>query len=180
MSFRYWSLTAVGILNKIHRFLIPLENTVVFLLVFSEMILMFLQVVARFWGGGWLFIEELSRYLVLWIGIFGALIATRTRRHIAIEILPRMLNEKVRRILFFFEDLFVAGVVLILAVATWRYMDTLTGEKSHTLHMEVRTLLYPFFIGTILLILRFILVALGVYEEEPQLIRDKEDGSWGS
>lgn len=136
---------------------------------------MFAQVVARFFGGGWLFIEELSRYLVLWMGVFGALVATRGRRHIAIEILPRLLKPELRRILFILQDLFVLGLVGVLTVATWQYMEALGEERSPSLNLSVKELLYPLFVGFILLGMRTLLSALGVYEEEAPL--HKEDAS---
>lgn len=164
----------MGFLKQLHRLLIPLENTIVMLLVFLEMILMFLQVVARLWGGGWLFIEELSRYLVLWIGVFGALIATRARRHIALEILPRVLPEPLRRVLYFAQDLFVATIAFILVWSTWRYMEVLKGETSPAIGIGVWWLLLPFLTGLALVGLRFLLAALGAYEEEPQLLHTEE------
>jgi TRAP-type C4-dicarboxylate transport system permease small subunit len=159
----------VRFLFRIHRFLIALENTLLLILILGELGMMFAQVVARFFGGGWLFIEELSRYLVLWIGVFGALVATRGRRQIAIEILPRLLKPPLRRILFIFQDLFVLGIVVVLTVATWQYMGALGEERSPSLNLSVKDLLYPLFLGFIFLGLRTLLSAIGVYEEEAPL-----------
>jgi C4-dicarboxylate transporter DctQ subunit len=57
-------------------------------------LVVFIQVVLRFFEGGFPWAEELARYLMIWAGFLGASIATRQRRHLKIDILPRFLPDK--------------------------------------------------------------------------------------
>ncbi len=54
-------------------------------------LVVFVQVVLRFFDNGVPWAEELARYLMIWAGFLGASIATRQRRHLKIDLLPRLL-----------------------------------------------------------------------------------------
>ncbi len=76
-----------------------LEGLVVVLM--SAMVLNVLfQVVTRFvLGSPSSFTEELARFLLIWIGLFGGCLALRRGLHTSIELLPQALDARGRRLL---------------------------------------------------------------------------------
>ena len=67
-------------------------------------------------------IEEILKYLVIWIGLLGASLATRTREHISIEAISRFSGRKMRRAIAVFTNLATTIVTLLLAIAAYNYL----------------------------------------------------------
>ena len=80
-------------------------------------------------------VDYLSRVSVLWIGILGAGLATRERRHITIEALERFLPPARRRWILAFLWAVAALLLLILAAVAWRY--TLDTRERGTVLFEL-------------------------------------------
>lgn len=59
--------------------------------------------------------DPLLRVLVLWVGLAGAIVATREDKHIAINILTHLLPRRLRLVSRLFADLFTATVSGIVA-----------------------------------------------------------------
>lgn len=83
---------------------------------------------------GFLWADELIRLMVLWLAVFGAVAASRTDRHIRIDILARLLPAKGRLVVAAIVDLLVAALLVLLAVHAFRFVrdayafeDTLLG-----------------------------------------------------
>lgn len=62
------------------------------------------------------------RHLVLWVGLFGATVATRESRHITIDILPRLLQGKAKNLMGIFIDFFCALVCLSLTHGSLKFV----------------------------------------------------------
>lgn len=60
--------------------------------------------------------DPLLRLMVLWLGLAGALAATRENRHIRIDVLPRFLPDRLRAAADRLTSLFTA---LICGIITW-------------------------------------------------------------
>ena len=81
------------------------------------------------WGDG------LARLAVLWLGLLGALAASRDGRHITMGALARVLPPKLRVAAGVCADLFGAAVSAVLAYAAFRFVgdarefgDTMLGD----------------------------------------------------
>ena len=81
------------------------------------------------WGDG------LARLAVLWLGLLGALAASRDGRHITMGALARVLPPKLRLAAGVCADLFGAAVSAVLAYAAFRFVrdarefgDTMLGD----------------------------------------------------
>ncbi len=68
-----------------------------------------------------------SRHMVLWVGFLGAMLATRSRKHLAIDALTRMLPRQSRNAVRIFLDALACAVSLLLAKAA---LDFVIGEKA--------------------------------------------------
>ena len=84
------------------------------------------QVVARnFFDTGLVWGDALVRILVLWITLFGAMVASRKDEHIRIDLISNFFRDPLRPMLRNFTSLFTAGVSLMFAWYSGQlvYMD---------------------------------------------------------
>lgn len=81
------------------------------------------QIIARnFFGHGFAWIDPMMRASVLWIALFGALVATRQRTHIRIDIAGQWLYGHYRKIANLITDIFTAIVAITIMLASYRFM----------------------------------------------------------
>ena len=74
------------------------------------------QILSRnLFGAGIVWGDVLMRILVLWLGLVGAMVATRNDKHISIDIISRYLPNSAHRIVDGIVKLFSAGVCAIVA-----------------------------------------------------------------
>ena len=84
-------------LKKFVRFIHGTENATLFLLFLLLVGLAFSQVLLRnFFDTAIIWADVAIRILVLWITIFGAMVATRQHRHIRIDLVPNWLSGRAR------------------------------------------------------------------------------------
>ncbi len=67
--------------------------------------------------------DPLLRVLVLWTGMLGALVATRERNHITVDVLSRFLSPEQRRWTHVATDLFAAAVCSTIAWHAARFVS---------------------------------------------------------
>ena len=67
--------------------------------------------------------ESFVRHLVLWIGMAGALAATRSDKHIRIDAVLRFLPAIYRRFVLATADLFTASLCTLLTIIAWRFIE---------------------------------------------------------
>lgn len=81
------------------------------------------QLLARnLFGAGWSDADPLMRTLVLWVGLTGAMVATREHRHIAIVLLPERLPPRWRARVTLAAQLFTAAVAATVAYHGARFV----------------------------------------------------------
>jgi len=103
----------LGILHRIEDGLLALILTAMVLLASGHIILRNLFEIGFTWA------DPLLRIMVLWLGLLGALAASRDNKHIAIDALSRFLPQRARDVTLVVTALFtaiVAGVVAYYAV----------------------------------------------------------------
>lgn len=69
------------------------------------------------WGDG------LARLAVLWLGLLGALAASRDGRHITMGAVGRLLSPRLQMFARLAADLFAAGVSALLAWHSWAFVS---------------------------------------------------------
>lgn len=78
------------------------------------------QILLRvFFDTGFLWAEPVSRQGVLWLALLGALSATREKKHIAIDALPRLLPPVMHQIVWTLMQLAAAAVTAALTWYGW-------------------------------------------------------------
>lgn len=86
------------------------------------------QVVLRdLMNGGILWADVASRHMVLWIAFLGAMLATRSREHLAIDAFSKFIPRKPRNILRIGLDALACFVSALLAKASFAFV---LSEKS--------------------------------------------------
>ena len=116
-----------GNLKRISHFLGNLEKWVLVLLLGFLTAFAVTQIILRnFFSTGLVWGDDLLRHGVLWISFLGAAKATLDRKHIRIDLLPRILPGRLSLIADFvccFISLFVS---VLLAWASWNFVQ---GER---------------------------------------------------
>lgn len=122
-----------------------------------------LQILRRLlFHDGWTESEAAARALVLWIGLVGAVAATRERRHVRIDLLARRLPAWGRRIAEGLAAAFTAGICAVMAWQGWQLvqLERAFPEPAFAgLPGWWITLILP--AGFAVMALRFLLEALG-------------------
>lgn len=92
------------------------EDSILVGLLLLMIIMAVLQIFLRnLFVAGIVWSDVLVRILVLWVGLMGAMVASRHGKHINIDIMDRYLSERKKIIVKFFVELFTALICLITA-----------------------------------------------------------------
>lgn len=106
-----------------------LEDTVLVVLLTSMILLAGTQILLRNgFSSGLVWADELLRIMVLWIGLAGALAASRDRHQIKIDILSRFLPEHARLAMEVLTALFTA---IVCAIVGWHAFVFVSGSLEY-------------------------------------------------
>ncbi|WP_432823395.1 TRAP transporter small permease [Trichloromonas sp.] len=105
------------LLDALDRFGRALENLLLCALLLTMVGLAVWQIVARnLFGGGLLWADEFLKILLLWLGMVGAVAASRELKHIQIDVLSRLLPDRLKALSQFVTGLFTA---VVCAFGAW-------------------------------------------------------------
>ncbi|AMV72924.1 Sialic acid TRAP transporter permease protein SiaT [Desulfuromonas sp. DDH964] len=106
-----------------------LEDAFLVLLFCALLVLAALQIVQRnLFAAGFVWSDELLRILVLWVGLFGAVAASRDDNHINIDIFSRWLSGRLGLATRVLVDFFTTGLCGLLA---WHGGRFVAGEREY-------------------------------------------------
>ncbi|MGY6523685.1 MAG: TRAP transporter small permease [Mongoliitalea sp.] len=86
------------------------------------------------------FTDELSRYMLIWLGMLGAAYVAGQNQHLAIDILPKKLQGiQQKRLLIFIAGaiLLFALIVMIIGGTNLVFITFMLGQKSATLQIPL-------------------------------------------
>lgn len=102
--------TSVSLLHR-------LENGVLIATLIAMLVMALTQIFLRnFFDTGIFWAETFLRILVLWVGVLGAMVATRENHHINIDVISRYLGQGKSSVVDLITNLFAA---IICAVVAW-------------------------------------------------------------
>ena len=108
----------LSIIIKIDDIIAFIEKTILALVLSAIIIVLLIQIIIRnFFDTGLFEAEIIIRHLILSICFIGASLTTYYRRHIKIDIISRMVSEKVNKIILIFNNVFCSIICLWLAKA---------------------------------------------------------------
>ncbi len=112
-----------SVLSGIARFIHRLEDAVLAIVLSAMIVLAFAQILMRnLFESGILWADPLLKVMVLWLGLLGALAATRERKHINIDVLSKLLPGRGRHLLRALTTLFAALVSALIAYHATRFI----------------------------------------------------------
>jgi TRAP-type C4-dicarboxylate transport system permease small subunit len=121
--------TASNILSKLLHYLHKLEDSIIVILLSSMLGFAVLQIILRnVFHSGIQWSDSFLRILVLWLGLIGAMIASRDGKHINIDLLSRYLSEKLTHFSTVFCQLFTS--VISALVAYYSFLFVLMEKES--------------------------------------------------
>ena len=98
-------------------------NFLLIVLLMAMMVLVAGQVILRnIFSSGLPWADIASRHMVLWVAFLGAMLATRSRQHLAIDALTRLFPRTARNAIRIVLDLLAAYVSFILAKAAFAFV----------------------------------------------------------
>jgi TRAP-type C4-dicarboxylate transport system permease small subunit len=107
-------------LKLIHR----LEDGLLVGFLLTMICLAFTQIVLRNgFETGIVWADALLRILVMWIALLGAMVATRERQHINVDVITRFLSKRMRRIAHTASAAFACVVCAVLAIYTFSFVQ---------------------------------------------------------
>ncbi|MDF1781741.1 MAG: TRAP transporter small permease [Alcanivoracaceae bacterium] len=116
-------------MRKVIRWMHWFEDGLIVAVLLFMVLMAVLQIILRnFFGTSLVWIEPFLQNAVLWIGLLGAMIASRRDEHIRIDIASHYLSPKLRRWLAVFVDAFTTGICGLVA---WHSAFFVYGEIEY-------------------------------------------------
>jgi len=120
-------------LERAQMILYRVEDSILVGLLMLMITLAVLQIFLRnLFETGIVWSDVLVRILVLWVGLVGAMVASRKGNHINIDIMERFLSERAKIIVNFVVELFTAFICSMVAYYSIRFvqMELVDGGRA--------------------------------------------------
>ena len=154
--------------NKFIKSINIIEDGLLVVILSSMIILAVSQIVSRnLFGEGIVWIDPLLRTLVLWIGLSGAVVATRFDHHIKIDVFAKYFPVRVRKHIQRFVYLLTFSVCLLIAwhAARFVYSEYEYGTIAFSgIPAWVTALIIP--LSFFLIAIRYALLFISPYERK--------------
>lgn len=125
-----------------------IEDSILVGLLLLMIVMSVLQIVLRnFFSGGIVWSEVLVRVLVLWVGLVGAMVASRQGNHINIDIMDRYLSGRAKNVIKFVIELFTALICIVVAYYSLQFVRmefTYGGESFANVPIWLCEAIIPF------------------------------------
>jgi TRAP-type C4-dicarboxylate transport system permease small subunit len=142
-------------LTSVINGLLVLSFTVMLGLAATQVFLRFFFHIGILWG------DIAARNLVIWVGFFGAYLATRENKHFRIDVLTRLLPLRLRLWLFALTDVFAGVVCYFLLRASMNFVSIgIDPDSVAFLHIPQTVVASIVPIGFGIIILQFLLRAI--------------------
>jgi len=126
-----------GLADRLERWGTAAENAALVILLGALMLLAVGEIAMRmFFSFGLIWADELVKLLVLWIALAASIAASRSDRHLRIDMLSHFVAAKYARFPRLIVDLFAGLMCGVLAWQSWRYVQ-LTIEFEDTVLISV-------------------------------------------
>ena len=105
------------------RWLRALEDAILVTLLTAMLLLAITQIGLRnFYDSGIIWGDALLRVLVLWVGLIGAMVASRKGDHINIDLITRCVRPRLKAVISFISSLATTFIAALLAYHSYRFV----------------------------------------------------------
>ena len=109
---------------RIGRLTALLEDALLVLMLTVMIAVAVLQILLRnYFDLGLVWGDSLLRAMVLWVGLLGAIVASRNENHISIDILSRFMPPRVQALANIITDLFTVAVCAVVSYYSYRFVE---------------------------------------------------------
>ena len=141
--------------HRVLRVVEAVEDALLVLILAGMVVLAVAQIAARnLMGGGMLWADPALRVMVLWVGLIGAMVATRYDKQISVDAVSRFLPGRWKAIIRVVTDLFTAAVSAAVAWNAWRLVQD-DRAAGTTLFASI-----PLWVCEMILPVAFVVIAL--------------------
>ncbi len=141
--------------NKIITFINRFEDALLVFILSCMIVLAVFQIISRnLFAEGVVWIDPLLRILVLWVGLAGAVVATRTNNHIRIDIFSKYLPKK---LLPYVERTVYLFTLLICLLVAWHASRFVYSEYEYG---TIAFASVPSWITAVIIPVSFMLIAI--------------------
>ncbi len=124
-------------LKRLERWGTAIENATLVVLFGAMLVLAISQIVLRiFFSSGFLRSDQLLRLIVMWIMLVASIAASRSDRHLRIDLASHLIPEQYARLPRVIADAFAAFVCGLLAWQSYRFL-LLSIESGDTVLVDV-------------------------------------------
>ena len=117
-----------SLIHRLYSLLRRAEDYLLVTAVLLTIVLASLQILMRnLFDSGILWADSALRVLILWLGMLGAMYASREDKHIRIDLVSRYLGSSSRKLTWYITELFAA---LVCAIACWYSLVFVSYEYS--------------------------------------------------
>ncbi len=107
------------------------------------------------------FTEELGRYLMIWAGYLGCVLALKEGSHISITALVDLFPPAGRRIIRFLARLIVTVFLAVIVVTSFKHLQSLKIQRSSAMEIPMVIPYFAVTVGAFLMAIVNILLLLG-------------------
>ncbi|MFM8590781.1 MAG: TRAP transporter small permease [Limnohabitans sp.] len=161
-----------GKLHRLERALVAFNEAVLMGLMASMSVLVIVNVVSRYLcNHSLVWAEELSRYMMIWVGFLGSGLVLRIGAHIAVDVFQDLMPARIARLM----RLGVLAVLGVCIVAMgWlglQYVRFAWGQETPVLNWNFGLIYLAIPFGALLMFLHLVLIA-GPYVRERAFRKD--------
>jgi TRAP-type C4-dicarboxylate transport system permease small subunit len=137
-------------LERIDGYLVTMEKGLIILALFLLIVLSFGQVVARnVFKVGYMWIDELTRCIVLWMAFIGGSLCSEYARHMRIDIILHLMKGKKKRFVEIIGNVFI---IVICAFLFWASINHIKYQMESSVQLMLQgvpdwiiSLIIPYF-----------------------------------
>lgn len=123
-------------------------------------------IIVKFVSFSFPFTEEFSRYMIIWSAYLAIGICLKEGLHASVGIVPNILNDKGKKILYLFQRLLMIGFLIVVLYYSKGLLETTAMFKTPTMRWPGYVIYSSVPVGCFLMLMQILIEMLGVAVNE--------------
>ena len=146
--------------SRFERAMVDVNRVVLVILMAAMAILVFTNVLARYlFNHSFVWAEELSRYMMIWVGFLGAGLVLRIGAHIAVDVFQDMVPRRVAQAMRAAALLVLAASLVAMLWLGCSYVVFAWGQETPVLNWNFGLVYVAIPLGALLMLIHLALIA---------------------